>query len=117
MSIQNINLENKLTIGNICLESLPCQHDCTLNNKEVRLDGTEICQIYLDLKKEVPNHFQRYQCLPCKFRKINMEDVNSISIKECVVTFTRSQQLGVNKQKPWVYDEKGIPINLSLNQY
>lgn len=51
---------DSIGIAGWCLESYPCQHDCVLNGKNVRMDGVKIAKWFVSENLMVPNHFRCY---------------------------------------------------------
>ncbi len=52
---------NKFVIGDICLESYPCQHKVIINGKETMMSGLSIYNYCIKNKIEVPKHFKEYE--------------------------------------------------------
>jgi hypothetical protein len=61
--MENLMLTNgkTLTIGRMCMKSLPCKHCCTIDGEEQILLGSDICQLLETNNLRVPDHFCGYK--------------------------------------------------------
>lgn len=96
--------------GNICMETDPCQHNCTFDGKTKRLNGLEIATMYWDwLGASDKEHFKRYRSKPNSVEIDRNCNESEPCVHVCIIDGVEKELTGdtiVNDYWEWLSPEE-----------